>query len=51
MNYQISNYKVEKEADEILKVHYKRAVKDYFYIIVYFLISIAILFICLLPSI
>lgn len=51
MNYQINQYTVEKEADEILKIHYKRTVKDYFYIIVYFLISIPILSICLLITV
>lgn len=51
MNYQINKYKVEKALDGILKIHYKRTVKDYFYIIVYFLISIPVLSICLLPSI
>lgn len=40
----IGSYRVEKNNDGNLKIDYKRSTKDYFYIIVYFLISVPFLF-------
>lgn len=48
MSYKIGNYSVERSADEVIKIHYERTVKDYFYTIVYFIICVPILGLCFL---
>lgn len=44
MNYNIGNYDVLQHENGDLTIHYKRGIKDYLYIVVYFIIGIPILY-------
>lgn len=44
MKYTIGSYHIEKYDDGNLKIDYKRSPKDYFNVIVYFLISVPFLY-------
>ena len=44
MKYNIGNYSIEKFENENLKIDYKRSLKDYYYIIVYFIVSLPFLY-------
>lgn len=51
MQYTIGHYTVEKFPDGVVKIHSERSVKDYFYIVVYFILALPILYLSFFISI